>query len=175
MASDEADFDMQNLVDEVAEKCLQQLRSERAQADQNQLEQINALLEHWSEQSFERTKDLVLKNSASNNGGQAVNASGNNGFAEAAGDMRDRQSNLLAVRCASKLQVVVNIINIYHCSKYNRLCKNRTINSWKFCVQRSRKSASSLHRHNWLVLKIQYLGNCLHSSNICAYSHFTGI
>ena len=94
MAGDDADLDMQNLVDEVAERCLSQLRTERAQADQNQLEQINALLEHWSEQSFERTKELVLSN-ASN--GQAGPAFSNNGFAEAAGDMRERQSSLLAV------------------------------------------------------------------------------
>lgn len=103
MASEDADFDMQNLVDEVAEKCLQQLRSERVQADQNQLEQINALLEHWSEQSFERTKELVLSNAS--NGTHAHNPSNSNGFgfAEAAGDMRERQSNLLAVRCTLAL------------------------------------------------------------------------
>ena len=95
MASEDVDLDMQNLVDEVAEKCLQQLRSERVQADQNQLEQINALLEHWSEQSFERTKELVL--SSNSNGAQMHHSSNANGFAEAAGDMRERQSNLLAV------------------------------------------------------------------------------
>lgn len=94
MASDEADLDMQNLVDEVAERCLLQLRTERAQADQNQLEQINALLEHWSEQSFERTKALVLSNASNAQAGPAFS---NNGFAEAAGDMRERQSSLLAV------------------------------------------------------------------------------
>lgn len=93
MAGDDAELDMQNLVDEVAERCLQQLRTERAQADQNQLEQINALLEHWSEQSFEKTKALVLSN-VNSQGGQAVS---NNGFAEAAGDMRERQSSLLTV------------------------------------------------------------------------------
>ena len=94
MASDDdVENDMANLVDEVAEKCLQQLRNERALADQNQLEQINALLEHWSEQSFERTKALVEGNSSNVN----TTSSNTAGFAGAAGDMRDRQSNLLAV------------------------------------------------------------------------------
>ncbi len=102
MAGEDADLDMQNLVDEVAERCLSQLRTERAQADQNQLEQINALLEHWSEQSFERTKALVLSNTSNVQAGPAFS---NNGFAEAAGDMRERQSSLLAVLHASKLRV----------------------------------------------------------------------
>lgn len=111
MAGDDADLDMQNLVDEVAERCLSQLRTERAQADQNQLEQINALLEHWSEQSFERTKALVLSN-ASN--GQAGPAFSNNGFAEAAGDMCERQSSLLAVMHGHLCCTVISHINIVY-------------------------------------------------------------
>lgn len=146
MASDDVDSDMQNLVDEVAEKCLQQLRSERVQADQNQLEQINALLEHWSEQSFERTRELVLNSAPS--GLQAHHASSSNGFAEAAGDMRDRQSNLLAVSSShnSQLQRKRQANNSF---PQIRPSKSHIISNLKYCVPRSLKRESSLRRRNW--------------------------
>lgn len=91
------DDGMQDLVNQVAAKCVVQLREERALADQNQLEQINQLLEHWSEQAFEKTKELVGKVSAQNTDGQSSTNAVNDAFAGTAADIRERQSNLLAV------------------------------------------------------------------------------
>lgn len=102
MAEQDVDPDMQNLVNQVAEQCLVTLRKERAQSEQNQLEQINALLEHWSEQSFQRTKELV--NSAVTKGNQnqsQSNGAADGAFAATTADMRERQANLLAVRSCS--------------------------------------------------------------------------
>jgi hypothetical protein len=100
MASQDMDSDMQNLVNQVAEQCLVTLRQERAQTDQNQLEQINTLLEHWSEQSFQRTKELVGTMSAKSNSNQNANGASGGAFEDTTADMRERQANLLAV-CAA--------------------------------------------------------------------------
>jgi hypothetical protein len=97
MASQDMDPDMQNLVNQVAEQCLVTLRQERAQSEQNQLEQINTLLEHWSEQSFQRTKELVNTMSAKNNSNQNGNGASGSAFEDTTADMRERQANLLAV------------------------------------------------------------------------------
>jgi hypothetical protein len=80
MASQDMDSDMQNLVNQVAEQCLVTLRQERAQSEQNQLEQINTLLEHWSEQSFQRTKELVGTMSAKSNSNQNANGASGGAF-----------------------------------------------------------------------------------------------
>ena len=93
------DSDMQELVDQVAEKCLLKLRQERSSADQTQLEQMNTLLEHWSDNSFERTKELVSTMSASASQDASKNSANiSSVFAETTADMKDRQSNLLTVR-----------------------------------------------------------------------------
>lgn len=94
MASQDDDG-MQDLVNQVAAKCVLQLREERAIADQNQLEQINQLLEHWSEQAFQKTKELVSKASIHSEG--QSNGASNDAFAGTSADIRERQSNLLAV------------------------------------------------------------------------------
>lgn len=95
--SSQEDDGMQDLVNQVAAKCVLQLREERTLADQNQLEQINQLLEHWSEQAFEKTKELVSKVSTQNNGRSSLDNGSNDAFAGTAADIRERQSNLLAV------------------------------------------------------------------------------
>ena len=92
--STEIDPDMQNLVSQVAEQCMVQLRQERTQTEQSQLEQINALLEHWSDQTFERTKELV--STMSMNRTSKENGSSSS-FFDTTSDMKDRQANLLAV------------------------------------------------------------------------------
>jgi ferritin-like metal-binding protein YciE len=103
--SGDMDPDMQNLVNQVAEQCLVQLRQERAQTEQNQLEQINSLLEHWSEQSFQKTKDLV--NSMTSRGqNQASNGPSNSAFADTTADMRDRQATLLVVRSPGAAPII---------------------------------------------------------------------
>lgn len=94
MAEQDVDPDMQNMINQVTERCLTALRHERAQSDQTQLEQINTLLEHWSEQSFQKTKDLVSTMTAKGNERQPQD---NGAFTDATTDIRERQSNLLAV------------------------------------------------------------------------------
>ena len=98
MSSSDIDPDMQNLVNQVAEQCLVTLRQERAQTEQGQLEQINSLLEHWSEQSFQKTKELVSSMTSKNNQSQHSNGSSSSAFVDTTEDMRERQTNLLAVR-----------------------------------------------------------------------------
>ena len=95
MSTQDGDADMEDLVNQVAERCISKLHSERVKADQKQIEQINTLLQHWSEQAFERTKELVSTISSGN--GQESKHSPSAGFAENAEDMRDRQANLLIV------------------------------------------------------------------------------
>jgi hypothetical protein len=92
--------DMQDLIDQVTNKCLVKLRKERETADQTQLEQINSLFEHWSNQAFERTKELIN----SSLGAQPNGKNGLNGaLADTVADMKDRQTNLLGVSNLTKL------------------------------------------------------------------------
>lgn len=120
---------MQDLVNQVAAKCVLQLREERALADQNQLEQINQLLEHWSEQAFQKTKELVSKVSTTHNDG-ASNAS-NDAFAGTSADIRERQSNLLAVSHSQFDLFLYNFDEVLYGVSY-RPSKTHITNSWIF-------------------------------------------
>jgi hypothetical protein len=91
-----ADADFQELVDTVATRCMAKMQEERARADEAQLEQINQLLEHWSGQSFAKTKELVATISAAPSV-SVPKPPPQNGANELSGDIKDRQNNLLSV------------------------------------------------------------------------------
>lgn len=126
MAGQDIDPDMQNLVSQVAEQCLVTLRQERAQTEQNQLEQINTLLEHWSEQSFQRTKELVNSMTAKSNQNQNSSGSSGGAFADTTSDMRERQANLLAVCTDQKILMEVTSIRFICTVTYDLDCSRIT-------------------------------------------------
>ena len=44
------------LIEKISENCINKMKEERLQADENQLKQINNLLEHWSDEVIKKTK-----------------------------------------------------------------------------------------------------------------------
>jgi len=112
----------QSLIEKVTENCLIKLKEEKDENNQKQLNQINNLLEHWSEQLLQKTKDIVndLKlNQSSQSSLQHSSSSNVNDYNNynivtteqlnnTITDIKDRHSNLvLAIQEAHSKQLEV--------------------------------------------------------------------
>lgn len=57
--TDNYDADMQNFIDQVSEKYIAVIRTERAESDQNHLMSIEAMLGSWADKITDATKEMV--------------------------------------------------------------------------------------------------------------------
>lgn len=92
------------LIEKISENCINKMKEERLQADENQLKQINNLLEHWSDEVIKKTKEMVNSVKPSNTMDTLQNEQLSNNIS----DIKDRHSNLvLAIQEAHNKQIEV--------------------------------------------------------------------
>lgn len=107
--------DIQFFIDQISEKYMVQIKNDRQQSEQKQMQDMKHLLQEWADKITNTTKEIV---------GSIQSANKESPLDGIVDDIKDRQSKMIAVR------LFVASALVYH--HLYRPFKVHTINRWKY-------------------------------------------